>query len=297
MHIYDENIIINDESGCEDTPKENKIKIANGLVKNFCLLKELDLLTVIKNEDENKQNITDKNISCNIENIICANKHILDFIFLKEQNDLKIEETEEEKEKNKKKKTTINKSLEDDTLKEKDILNIIDTLNKNELNISMYENKIKNCDELNNFKPFNNTLLINYIDMPPALNNQNSSSHLHQVLKLLIKNYNNSLNIIKIQQNTIKDLIFYTHNLLINNKMLIDKNEKLIKASSIHTELKTHTPNNNHVEIKLPMTDQENASSLFKTQIDLYRKHINHLYNENNELKKVLSTLDTGKKL
>lgn len=163
----------------------------------------------------------------------------------------------------------------------------------------MYENKIQNCDELNNFKPFNNTLLINYIDIPPVLNNPNSSSKFHQILKLLIKNYNNSLNIIKIQQNTIKDLIFYTHNLLINNKMLIDKNDKLVKiATSIHTKLKNHIPNNhnnNSVQIKLPITDQENTSSLFKTQIDLYRKHINYLYNENNELKKLLSTLDTGK--
>ncbi|CXI99422.1 conserved Plasmodium protein, unknown function [Plasmodium berghei] len=290
MDICNENIIINNESECEDISKKNKIKIANGLVKNFCLLKELDLLTIIKNEEENKKNFTNKNISCNIENIICANKHILDFIFLKERNDLKIKEKE--------KKKTINQYIEEDILKEKDILNIISTLNKNELNISMYENKIKNCDELNNFKPFNNTLLINYIDIPPALNNPNSSSKFHQILKLLIKNYNNSLNIIKIQQNTINDLIFYAHNLLINNKMLIDKNGKLVKiASSIHTELKTHIPNNNNAEIKLPITDQENASYLFKTQIDLYRKHIHYLYNENNELKKMLSTLGTEKKI
>ncbi|SBT80137.1 conserved Plasmodium protein, unknown function [Plasmodium malariae] len=284
--------LINEYMGCEDTHKESKIKIANNLVKNFCLLKELNLLTTIKNEEKSQvldiTNNKDNNIiTYDSNNIIYANKYIMDFLQIKEQNEIKINE---EKQRKKKKKC-----YEEEILNEKDILSIINTLNINELNLSMYEKNITYCDELNSFKVFNSHLLVKYIDKI-ATTEKDKRAHLkyYEIFNLLIKNYNNTLNLIKTQQRVINDLIFYAHNILINNKMLIEKNKNLIKMNSANIELKNKLYDNNAVQIKLPFTGGEELSSLYQIQIDLYRKHINHLYNENDELRKNMSMFNAG---
>ncbi|SBT41242.1 conserved Plasmodium protein, unknown function [Plasmodium ovale wallikeri] len=295
MGSIDADELIFEECECEDTQKENKIKIANGLVKNYCLLKELNLLSVIQDEEKNKRtNFNKKNvITYDVENIIYANKYIMDFLQLKEQNVIKIKKEQEEKEEERRK--TICKFHEKDILNENDMANIMHTLNENELNLSVYEKNIMNCDELSNFRVFNDVLLVKHIDMPTEEENEYTTLKIREILKSLIKNYNNSLNLIKIQQNVINDMIFYTHNLLMNNKKLTEKNENLIKLNSLNMELKSKLSNNTVNEIKLPITDQENISSLLKTQVDLYRKHINHLYDENNDLKKYLSSYNGEK--
>ncbi|VWU48182.1 conserved protein, unknown function [Hepatocystis sp. ex Piliocolobus tephrosceles] len=312
MNTCDANLLINEDNDCEDAVKANKIKVANNLVKNYCLLKELNLLNVIKNEKkkENNETITKRSIDYSIPNIIDANKYIMDFLQLKEeQSAIKIKKEKlEEKEKDKKRKNKFNK---DNILSEKDIKNIINILNTNESNLSLYTKNIMNCDKLNNFIGFNDILLIKHIDMSIIKEkNEYVDSKFYQFLKILIKNYNNSLNLIKIQQSVINDLIFYTHNLLMNNKMLIEKNENLNKNNSVvyvpnelnnkfYNNNGNNNNNNNNTninEMKVPGIDSENISSLFKTQIDLYRKHINHLYNENNDLKKYLEIYKSEKK-
>ncbi|SBS86121.1 conserved Plasmodium protein, unknown function [Plasmodium ovale] len=294
MGSIDANELIFEECECEDTQKENKIKIANGLVKNYCLLKELNLLSAIQDEEKNERTYSNKKnvITYDVQNIIYANKYIMDFLQLKEQNVIKIKKEQEEKEEERRKDLCT--FHEKDILNENDMANIMHTLNENGLNLSVYEKNIMNCDELNNFRVFNDVLLVKHIDMPAEEKNDCTTLKIREILKSLIKNYNNSLNLIKIQQNVINDMIFYTHNLLMNNKKLTEKNENLIKLNSVNMELKSKLSNNTVTEIKLPIIDQENISSLLKTQVDLYRKHINHLYDENNDLKKYLSSYNGG---
>ncbi|CRH01122.1 conserved Plasmodium protein, unknown function [Plasmodium relictum] len=283
MNSNDINQILNEDIECKDIQKENKIKIANDLVKNYCLLKELNLLNAIKNEDKIVPSIKKDNISYNSKNIIYANKYILDFLQLKKQNKLKLKEERK-----------IKKKKYEEILNEKDILNITNTLNGNELNLSVYEKNIMNYNELNNFQIFNKSLFVKYIDMP-IINHKSFHKKILQLLKLLIENYNSSLNLIKIQQNMMSYFTFYTQNLLINNKTLIEKNEKLLQNNYIRMELKSKSLANDGIEIKLPFTSQDNLCSLFQTQMDLYRKHINNLYNQIDDLKKFLNIFNMEK--
>ncbi|CRG94999.1 conserved Plasmodium protein, unknown function [Plasmodium gallinaceum] len=271
------NEIFNEAIEYKDTQKENKIKIVNDLVKNFCLLKELNLLDAIKNEEKVVPNIKLDITSYDSKNIIYANKYIVDFLQLKKQNKLKLKEEKKRK-----------KEKYEEILNEKDVMNITNTLNENELNLSVYEKNIKNYNELNNFQTINNSLFIKYIDMP-TINHNSFHIKFLQLLNLLIKNYNASLNLIKTQKNVMNYFSFYTENLLMNNKKLIEKNRKLLRNNSINMELRSKLTVNNCTEIKLPFTNQDNLSSLFQIQIDLYRKHINNLYNQIDDLKKFLN--------
>ncbi|GAW82288.1 hypothetical protein, conserved [Plasmodium gonderi] len=291
MSNSDVNKLINENIQSEDTYKEDKIKIANKLVKNFSLLKELNLLSTIKSEIEEAKEkgdhvtnvIKKEDITYDDKNVIYANRYIIDFLQLKEQNAMK-------ESMNEKRKSELSKYFEVNVLNEKDMINISNTLQVNELNLSTYAENIMGCDELNNFNIFNRELFVKHIDIPTSDMNKSADLKILQILKLLIKNYNNSLNLIKLQQNVINDFIFYTHNLLKNKKKLIKKNEHLIKNNSVNSHLKTELTKRHSADFKyLPFTNEENISSIYRTQIDLYRKHISHLYNENDILKKYLN--------
>ncbi|ETW41064.1 hypothetical protein PFNF135_04698 [Plasmodium falciparum NF135/5.C10] len=298
MNQYDINVLINEDIQCEDVEKENKRKIANDLVKNYCLLKELNLLSTIKNEYKEIVH-TRKNVAYNSDNIIYASKCIMEYMELKKQNELKIKEEEEQQQMQiqvkKEKEKYSHENKKENILNDNEIVNIMNVLNKNELNLFIYAKNIMECDKVHNFGMFNNPLNINYLDIPEIKQNHNGT-HLEELIKLLISNYNNSLNIIKMQQNVINNFIFYTHNLLTNNKMLIQKNHKLIQTISVPKELKNNVSDKDQIKFKLPFTQENNISSLFKIQIDLYRKHIKHLYNVNDDLKKYLSVFNDQNK-
>ncbi|KJP89893.1 hypothetical protein AK88_00349 [Plasmodium fragile] len=317
MSRGDVNKLISQDIQCEDTYKEDKIKIANRLVKNFSLLKELNLLSTIKNEQTERKvtNGYKQDITYDSENVIYANKYVLNFLQLKEQKRKKEKEEEEEKKKEKeKRKTKFNtKSAQTNFLSENDITLINDTLYKNYLSLSTYTEQIITCDEENNFNIFNNQVMVKHVPVP-TYEVVNHSAHLEktvQMLTLLIKSYNDSLNLIKLQQSVINDVFFYTHNLLKNKqKRLSRKNERLVKAHSVNVRAKEEPQKGASTDVKPPFctsgeegdiqpvlsSNQGNLPSMYKTQIDLYRRHISHLYHENDHLKEHLNKCKDGSK-
>ncbi|ANQ09874.1 Uncharacterized protein PCOAH_00043090 [Plasmodium coatneyi] len=295
------NELISQDIQCEDTYKEDKIKIANRLVKNFSLLKELNLLSTIKNEQKGRKvtNGYKQDITYDSENIIYANKYILNFLQLKEQKRKKAKEEQN-------KKTKFNtKYFQPNFLSENDITLINETLYKNNLSLSTYTEKIRTSDEKNNFNIFNKEVMVKHVHVPTydLVNHSPHSEKTLQMLTLLIKSYNDSLSLIKLQQSVINDFFFYTHNLLKNKERLTRKNERLVKAHSVNVRTKGEPQKGASTDVKpllcssgesgdtqpVPSSSQGKLPSMYKTQIDLYRRHINHLYHENDHLKEHLN--------
>ncbi|EUD67587.1 hypothetical protein C922_01772 [Plasmodium inui San Antonio 1] len=307
MSSGDVNKLISQDIQCEDTYKEDKIKIAKRLVKNFFLLRELNLLSAIKNEEDKGRKVTNvykEDITYDSENVIYANKYILNFLQLKEQKRKK--EKEEEK-----RKTKLNtKSAQPHFFSENDITLINDTLYENDLSLSTYTEKIMTCDEKSNFHIFNDEVMVKHVHVPTydVLNQSPHSEKTFQMVTLLIKSYNDSLNLIKLQQSVIKDFLFYTHNLVKNKQRLTRKNERLIKANSVNVRTKEKPQKGASVDVTpplcsrvelgetqpVPSSSQGNLLPMYKTQIDLYRRHISHLYHENDHLKKHLNKCKVG---
>ncbi|GAB67786.1 hypothetical protein PCYB_123520, partial [Plasmodium cynomolgi strain B] len=303
MSSGDVNKLISQDIQCEDTYKEDKIKIANRLVKNFSLLKELNLLSTIKDEHKGRKvtnSYKQDTITYDSENVIYANKYVLNFLQLKEQKRKK-----EKEEENRKIKFNT-KFAQPNFLSENDITLINDTLYENYLALSTYTEKIRTCDEHNNFHIFNNEVMVKHIHVPTydVVNCSAHSEKTLQMLTLLIKSYNDSLSLIKLQQSVINDFAFYTHNLLKNKQRLTRKNERLVKAHSVNVRAKGEPQKEgSSADVRPPLcssgesgdtqpvvsSSQGNLPAMYKTQIDLYRRHINHLYHENDHLKEHLN--------
>ncbi|KMZ91403.1 conserved Plasmodium protein, unknown function [Plasmodium vivax] len=286
----DVNKLISQDMQCEDTYKEDKIKIANRLIKNFSLLKELNLLSTIKSEHKGGKvtNGYTQDISYDGENIIYAKKYLLNFLQLKEEE---------------KRKTKCNaKSSQQNFLSENDITLINDTLHENDLSLSTYTEKIIKCDEHNNFNIFNSEVMVKHVHVPTydVVNLSTHSEKTAQMLTGLIKSYNDSLSLIKLQQSVINDFVFYTHSLMRSKQRLTRKNERLVKAHpgknhSVEAHaVKDHPVKDPPADLTVPPCRQGSLPSIYKAQIDLYRRHINHLYEENDHLKEHLKQAQGG---
>eukprot|EP00366_Plasmodium_knowlesi_P002568 XP_002260065.1 hypothetical protein, conserved in Plasmodium species [Plasmodium knowlesi strain H] len=302
MSSGDVNKLISQDIQCEDTYKEDKIKIANRLVKNFSLLKELNLLSTIKNEHKGRKLTNDykQEITYDSENIIYANKYILNFLQLKEQKRKKAKEEE-------KRKTKFNtKFSSPNFLSENDITHINEILYKNNLSLSTYTENIMTYDKHNNFNIFNNQVLVKHVHVPPydlVNHSAHSEKKTLQMLTSLIESYNDTLSLIQLQQSVINDLFFYTHNLLKNKQRLTRKNERFVKAHSVNVCAKGEPQKGASTDLRpllcssgesgytqpVHSSNQGNLPFMYKTQIDLYRRHINHLYHENDHLKEHLN--------
>lgn len=280
MNEYEINTVTDDDIECEDGQTgHNNIKVANQLVKNYLLLKELNLLSVIKEEEPKIDYTSKKPFQYDSSGLISANQYMLDFIQKKKANKLK------EKEELKWKKIKYEQILND---KEIDVINNI--LHSNELNLCTYKNNITNYDELKNFQNMYSSLHMNRIETS-SISKKKYHSNVSELLNNLIKSYNSLLEIIKIQQNVINDFSFYTRNLLISNKALIQKNENLCKNYAGDMKIKKKWKLNS-VNDTSSNREPNTLSVSLEAQIDLYRRHINYLYSQNDELKKLAHLLN-----